>query len=62
MRISDIFTIFSGYEHTYSGTCSSSGTCGPDSFERYEEHCYRYNNCCYAGTNGCTRSSLLGIL
>ena len=44
MRISDVFTMGGGYGHGYSGSCSSDCF---GSFERYEEHCYRYSNCHY---------------
>jgi hypothetical protein len=60
MRISDVFAMGGGFGHGYSGSCSSDCF---GSFERYEENCYRYSDCCYG--DKCSRGhrgGLLGIL
>jgi hypothetical protein len=66
MRIADVLAMGGGgygYRIGRSSDCSSG--CNISEFERYEEHCYRYSNCCYG--DECSTShhggrGLLGIL
>jgi hypothetical protein len=61
MRISDVFAMGGGRGDGFSGSCSSD--CFRSSFERYEEHCYRYSDCHYGEKSSRDhKRGFLGIL